>query len=607
MTRRQRVLIVDDDLTIRRWICAVLKPLDIDTITAASGEEALAAVVDAGETGFDLALLDVFMPGMSGYDLAQAFRKNADAPIASTPLIFLTAADDTHAKLTAFSHGAIDYIIKPFEPQELTARVKSALRTQALVEQLEIQANTDRLTGLLNRHALTTILQKRLDRLKSEPPNEIERRAGFCIFFIDLDRFKVINDSLGHEVGDHLLIAVADRMSRFNPVEGAAPNTPRPEVLVTRLGGDEFVLFIDRLVDPQQALAAASRLANTLDQPVQIQNQTLGAAASIGVRIADSAHHSVAELLRDADTAMYEAKAAGKGRAVLFDHSMHKRAVTRLTLEQDLTHAIANGNLLLHYQPIVSLRTNKIIRFEALVRWQDPKRGLVAPDSFIPLAEDTGLIRPLSNEVLRLACDQLKHWYSTFGSDHTPPVNINISPRQLFGPEMVEKIQRQLTDTQVQPQHLGIELTESSVTHDFDAASKTLGQLHDLGIHLSLDDFGTGYSSMTTLRNFPFNTIKIDRSFVSAMIDDRACAAIIAATTTLAFNLGMNVVAEGLESIDELQQLQALDCDAAQGYLISPPLDAVAATRLYQERGDQFFPPHLNTDTTSDAWIRDAG
>ena len=299
--------------------------------------------------------------------------------------------------------------------------------------------------------------------------------------------------------------------------------------------------------------------------------------------------HAVSVLLRDADTAMYHAKNAGRDRATLFDQSMHEFAIARLSLEQDLKQAIDSDQILLYYQPIVCLETNRINRFEALVRWNHPRRGLLHPGTFISVAEETGLILPLGDQVIGLACRQIRDWYDVLGRENTPPVNVNLSARQIYGPSLIRNTKRHIETAGVEAHHLGIELTESSLICDREAADGILGELHRMGVYLSLDDFGTGYSSMETLRRFPFSAMKVDRSFIETMVHDRTAAAIVSAMVTLAYNLGLNVVAEGVETFDEVQQLQGLDCNSAQGFLISPPLDAESALRLYRERGSAFF------------------
>ena len=589
MITPQSVLIVDDDLTIRRWISAVLAPLGIETVCAGSAAEALGVVA---ERAFDLALLDVFMPGMDGYALADALTADDPADAAPMPVIFLTAADDTEAKVKAFEKGAVDYIVKPFEPKELLARVRSALRTQALVEALETQANTDRLTGLLNRKGMTTAIEKHLDRLRESAEDATH---GFSLLFLDLDRFKVVNDSLGHAVGDELLITIADRL-RAHLGEHTPRHRTRSDLapVIARLGGDEFVLIFDGITDADRVRPVAEGLVKRLSEPIEIDGETLSVGASIGVRMVTTSDQGVGVLLRDADTAMYHAKNAGRDRAILFDHSMHEFAIARLNLEQDLKQAIDSDQILLYFQPIVCLLTNRINRFEALVRWNHPRRGLLHPGTFISVAEETGLILPLGDQIIGLACRQLRDWYEVLGRDHTPPINVNLSARQIYGPSLIRNTKRHIETAGVEAHHLGIELTESSLICDRKAADGILGELHRMGVYLSLDDFGTGYSSMETLRRFPFSAMKVDRSFIETMVHDRTAAAIVNAMITLAYNLKLNVVAEGVETLDEVHQLQGLDCNSAQGYLISPPLDATAALQLYRERGEDFFTQFKN-------------
>ena len=348
-------------------------------------------------------------------------------------------------------------------------------------------------------------------------------------------------------------------------------------------------MIFDGITDADQIRAVAQGLVTRLSESMKIDGETLAVGASIGIRTVTRGTHSVSAILRDADTAMYHAKNAGRGRATLFDQSMHEHAIARLSLEQDLKQAIDSDQIELYYQPIMCLETNRIIRFEALVRWNHPRRGLLHPGAFISVAEETGLILPLGDQITGLACRQIREWYDVLGRNNTPPINVNLSPRQLYGPGLMRNIRRHIETTGIEVRHLGIELTESSLIYDQKAADGILHELHRMGVYLSLDDFGTGYSSMETLRRFPFSALKIDRSFIATMIKDRTAAAIVNAMVTLACNLRLNVVAEGVESLAEIQQLQGLNCNFAQGFLIAHPLDAESATRLYRERGQAFF------------------
>ena len=586
---RQRVLVVDDDPTMRRWIQAILGKLDVDVEAVESGLEALHTV---GKTHFDIALLDLQMPGMNGYDLADALKEEDNG----LALIFLTAADDTTAKVTAFERGASDYITKPFEPAELLARVRSALRTQALVDELERLATTDRLTGLLNRRALNDVLLARLhrldDALQASPGAGRAAVPGFTVLFMDLDRFKVINDSLGHQLGDELLVNTArnihETLDAELPTDASDAATVKP-LAIARNGGDEFVVAIDGVTDPARASQIADRLVETISRPMEISEFSLSINASIGIKPVVDARQTVTEILRDADTAMYRAKNMGKGRAVLFDRSMHEAAYTRLALENDLKTAIEAEQVILYYQPIVSLETNRIVRFEGLARWEHPTKGLLPPNLFIPVAEETGLINPLGELLLHTGCRQVARWYEQFGREHAPAVNVNLSPKQLYAPDVAGMVAQCIRAAGISPEHLGIELTESAIVQDVDSASQTMQALRDMGIYLSIDDFGTGYSSMATLRRFPFDAIKIDGAFVQSMCTDRSCTAIISAICTLAHNLGMSVVAEGVETLNELTMLQGLECTNAQGYLISRPVPAAEATNLIREHGGGFF------------------
>lgn len=435
-------------------------------------------------------------------------------------------------------------------------------------EQLIHDALHDSLTGLPNRvlfmdrlgHAVQ--LSKRYDKYY------------FAVLFIDLDRFKVINDSLGHLVGDQLLIEIAQRLS----------HCLRECDTFARLGGDEFVILLDDIQDAQHATLIAERIQTALKTPFELMGHEVFASASIGIILGTTQYDRAEDLLRDADTAMYRAKGLGRSRYQIFDPSMHEHAMTILRLENDMRRAISNQEFHLHYQPIVSLRTNRILGFEALLRWQHPTRGLIAPSEFIAIAEETGLIIPLGWWVLREACRQMKEWQLQFPSNPPLSISVNVSSKQFAQSNLVEEIEKVLQETGLSAQSLKLEITESTVMENADAATVMLQRLRDLDIHLSIDDFGTGYSSLGYLHRFPVDTLKIDRSFVDGVENDLEKMEIIRTVVTLAWNLGMDIVAEGVETKKQLAQLKALHCENGQGYLFSKPMSNTAVIRLLQEQ-----------------------
>lgn len=419
----------------------------------------------------------------------------------------------------------------------------------------------DALTGLPNRSLFTDHLRVALRRAHQ---NE---KYLFGVLFLDLDRFKNINDSLGHPCGDELLKLVARRL------EACIRQTD----MVARFGGDEFAILLDAIQDASDAVRVAEKVQQAISAPFKLASHEAITTASIGVALSTSGYTEAEDIIRDADTAMYRAKDRGKARCEIFDTAMHTRAVTLLRLESDLRRALEKDELCVYYQPIVSLASGELHGFEALVRWQHPERGIVAPDDFVPLAEETGLILPIGLRVLWDACSQLRKWQQYSLSNRDLIMSVNLSGKQLMQPDLIERIEEVLHESQINPWHLKLEITETVVMENPELAAVTLAKLRSLGVRLSIDDFGTGYSSLSYLNRFPVDTLKIDRSFVTSMNAADENLQIVKTIVTLAGNLGMQVVAEGVETEQQLEQLRSLKCQYGQGYLFSKPLDVIDA------------------------------
>ncbi|MEJ7624487.1 MAG: PAS domain S-box protein [Pyrinomonadaceae bacterium] len=442
-------------------------------------------------------------------------------------------------------------------------------RTRA-EERLRHYALHDTLTNLPNRVQFMECLSEAIERGSG---NEY---AKFAVLFLDLDRFKVINDSLGHVVGDKLLIAIAERLKAC----------VRPGDVVARLGGDEFTILLNRSGSLEEVIKVAERLQTKISEPFKIDNYEVFTTASIGIIASGGTVRSPEDFLRDADAAMYRAKETGKARCEVFDREMHVRNMNLLQVETDLRHAVDRQEFEVLYQPIVDLRTGSATEFEALIRWRHPIHGLVNPNEFIHVAEETGLIIPIGKCVIEESCRQISEWQTRF--DMPLSISVNLSAKQLMHPNLVAQVTEALAATGLAPEQLKLEVTESTVMEHSDRSLKVLSELDALGVNLSTDDFGTGYSSLSYLQKFPFERLKIDRSFINVMDKDDKSGAIVKTILMLGENLNLDVVAEGIETANQLDQLRSLGCRMGQGYLFARPLDRTAAEELLANGANAF-------------------
>ncbi len=440
-------------------------------------------------------------------------------------------------------------------PLYLIGHVQDVTEQRQMRDRLAHAAIHDPLTGLPNRVLF-------LDRLSMALSRAQRQRRKVAVAFLDLDHFKLVNDGLGHAIGDDLLQAVAERLS----------TTVRPEDTVARFGGDEFTILCEGLSNEDEAMAVAGRVLEALQRPFELEGSPVYVSGSIGVTVTDGTPKAGA-VLRDADTAMYLAKEAGRGRVELFDGKGHAAALESLNVINELHHALSGDELRLHYQPIVDLHSGTVVGVEALVRWQHPTRGLLVPEHFIRVAEECGLVVPLGAWVLREACRQAAEWnrLAVASGRRALEININISPRQLANPDFVDTVTSAVTDGGIDPAAVCLEITEGMLMRDEHAGAATLDEVRRLGVRIGVDDFGTGYSSLSYLKHFPIDSLKVDRTFVEGLGEESDEGVIVGAIIALAHSLGLIAIAEGVETERALSELQRLACDRVQGYLFARP------------------------------------
>ncbi len=592
------ILVVDDIPDNLRVLSAALTGRGYQVRCAKNGTMAL---LTAKKEPPHLILLDIKMPDMDGYEVCEKLK--ADKQTCDIPVIFLSAFDDVFDKVKAFSVGGVDYITKPFQIEEVVVRIDHQLALQAAKaeiaqfnaeleqkvqqrtveleqvihqlnqeisqhqhtqQELTHQALHDALTGLPNRPLFKEHLQKALQRCQRKED------YLFAVLFIDLDRFKIINDNWGHAVGDRLLVKISCILKECSrEVDTAA-----------RLSGDEFTILLEDLQDTTDAVEVAERILERLSFSIDLEERKVFTGASIGIVLGSKQYQNSEDVLRDADIAMYRAKALGKGRYAIFDHEMYTQTAHLSQIETDLRLAIERQEFLLHYQPIVSLTTGTVMGFEALVRWQHPDGRLIYPNDFIEIAEDTGLIVPIGEWVLQEACSQLRIWQDQIPHATSLHMSVNLSGRQIQQFDFIDKLKNILANTGLNGESLRLELTETMLMDHGNRTIQLLSQIKAQNVQLSIDDFGTGYSSLSYLHRFPVNALKIDRSFVNLIDSQGESCEIVKTIITLAHSLGMKAIAEGVETPNQLMHLRNLGCEAAQGYFFAKPLNCQMAEAI---------------------------
>ena len=545
-----RLLLLEPDDVAATALMALLQDATarpIQTTVAKTLSQALACLHDQT---VDAIIAELNLPDST----PEAGLKQLVATAPHTAVVVLVNNDNDVFALELLKLGAQDSLAKGRADSALVLKtLRYAIERKESDQHLTYLSHYDRLTGLANRELFRDRLHQAMTRAE---------RSGqvIALLFLDLDRFKAVNDTLGHLAGDELLIEVAGRLKK----------SVRRSDTIARLGGDEFTVILEGLEDPLDAEVVCAKILKSLSEPVQIRNQEIYVTTSIGVTFFPADDVDINGLLRNADAAMYRAKEEGRNRYNLFTADISARAVNRMAIESALRHALERQEFHLCYQPKVCVQTGVVLGAEALIRWDNPQRGLVSPLEFIPVAEDTGLIVPIGEWVLRRACADMRKWHAA-GFEHVS-VAVNLSARQFRHGELVSAVARILADTGISPRQLELEITESLLMDDTEASQLALRALKALGTCIYLDDFGTGYSSLAYLKKFPLDGLKIDRSFINDLPGDTDDEAITSAILALSKALRLGVVAEGVETRDQLNFLRDAGCQVVQGYLFSRPL-----------------------------------
>lgn len=574
------VLIVDDQATARFLASETLSGAGFHVLEAENGYAALRMLE---ETKPDVILLDLYMPDMDGIEVCKKIRAKTQA--FRIPILMVTGTDDEASIEQSYAAGATDFIAKPFRRYVLIQRVQALLRACRVEEDLHRLAYFDSLTSLANRASFHQHLSRCL--LSAEKNN-----LKLSILYLDLDDFKRINDTLGHEVGDALLKEAASRLRDSIRSRGRSERSGSfaMEDMVARIGGDEFIILMPEIKDKKDASHVASRICQTISQSMKLSGYDIFVTCSIGIALYSTDSSTVETLLKHADNAMYAAKSMGKNNYRFYDESMNTKAIQRLAIDNELRHALARDEFLIHYQPQFDAYTGQVCGLEALLRWNNATLGPVSPADFIPVAEDNGLIVSIGEWILRTTCLQMKQWLDMGLSPSQ--VSVNISAAQFTKPEFVDLIADTLTQSSLDPRLLELEITESLLAKNVDMTIDILTALKSVGVQLAIDDFGTGYSSLSYLKKFPLDRLKIDRSFVNDISSNVDDAAIATAITSMAKSMRLSVIAEGVETEAQLNTLLSCGCREIQGYYFSRPLPTDDITSLLKSRYNQKSSPY---------------
>lgn len=540
------IIIADDDPSILLLLRHILTENNYEVTEARSGMEAIEL---CREFSYDLGIFDLVMPDVDGISACKEITFQTSNP---PPVLIITSLDDDVSVNNAFDAGAVDYITKPINWSVFKQRVKRIVegeKNRQKVKRLEFH---DTLTGLPNRTLL-------LDRLESATLRAQRNKTMIAILMVDIDNLKLINETLGHDNGDKVIMSVASRLS----------HTIRDTDTLSRSGGDEFILVIENIQQLDDVALMAAKFSRTIEHRITILDQNIHVKASIGISVYPQDGLDIGSLLSSSDGALYRAKEKGGNIYEFYSPDFGKQARRRLELENNLRHAIENDELVVYYQPKIDLATSVASGMEALVRWNHPQLGIIPPDEFIPIAEETGLIIQLGAQVIEKSCEQFKQWQN----ENVPVTNIsiNVSGRQFKEQNLVGLLKETLDKYQLDATHIELELTESTLLKNEAQAESILNELHEMGIIISIDDFGTGYASLSYLKKLPIDILKIDKSFTDGILHDPDDIAIVNAIYGLARGLGLKLVAEGIETSEQLEKIKEMGVDFGQGYLWSPP------------------------------------
>lgn len=557
---RTRVLMIDDDVDLWPLVAAMLRPLGVRLSFSASARD---GILRAKELPPDVILLDHLLKDGAPLDVLRELR--LDPQLAGVPIVIVTGRDDPEALGALFTAGATDHLRKPLVSAELRARLTTTIERRRLLVDLSRAESVDPLTGLANRRMLLAVLQRALERHRPDVGRP-------TLLVLDLDRFNQVNDSVGHSAGDRVLRDVARRLraaALMSPPEGGEARAH----MLARVGGDKFALVYDRSSEGA-VQEIAEHLLRVVSEPLGIEDHLFHLSASIGIVQANDDHRLAEDLLRDADIAMCAAKARGRGCHTRFDPPMRTAISQRVRVERALRAAIGTSQIEIAYQPIVSLADCHLESVEALVRWEHPELGRIMPDDFIPMAEETRLIVPLAESLLRRSCADFMTWHATFPGAAPRTLSVNLSRVELTDDSLPDRVLAIMTEVGMPPSQLQLEVTESQLMEHRGRARAILERLRHMRVKLAMDDFGTGYSSLACLQELPFDVLKVDRGFTRQIVNGGNGATLLRSVMSIASHFGFKVVAEGVELAEEVAFLQAIGCHFGQGYLIGRPMPA---------------------------------